>query len=213
MNKTEILDHIYSNKVIAVVRLNGSADVIKVVNAIINGGIKTIELTLTTPNAYEIIKELTKISYNNALIGAGSVLDSEMAVRAINSGAQYIVSPVSNLDLIDLVHSKNLPIMLGAYSPTEIFLAQQKGADIIKVFPADGLGMEYFKAIKAPMPHLNIMPTGGVTLFNVGNWLKAGAVVVGIGSAVVTQKLADDKDYLGIEKNAKTVMDSLLSLF
>ncbi len=209
MKKKEILDFIYDNKIVAVVRLSGDVDVVEVAKAIARGGIKIIELTLTTPNAYAIIKELSQNCSEDTLIGAGSVLDVDMARKAIDSGAKYIVSPISNYDLIEIAHSNNLPVMLGAYTPTEIFNATKKGADIVKVFPAGGLGMGYFKAIKAPMPHLNIMPTGGVTLYNVNDWIKAGASAVGIGSALVTAEQLKNKDYMGIENNAKLVVDSI----
>ena len=209
MSKNEILECIYKNKVVAVIRLDENVDAVEVVKAIIKGGVKVIELTLTTPNAFEIIKTLSEKFSNEALIGAGSVLNKEMAEKAIDSGAKYIVSPISNFDLIDVAHSNNIPVMLGAYTPTEIFNAQLKGVDIVKVFPADGLGMKYFKSIKAPMPHLNIMPTGGVTLTNAGDWIKAGASAVGIGSALAIKDQVANNDYKGIEENAKLVLSSL----
>ena len=209
MTKNEILEYIYKNKVVAVVRLDENADAVEVVRAIIKGGVKVIELTLTTPNAFEVIKKLSESFSSEALIGAGSVLNSEMAKKAIESGAKYIVSPISNFELIDVAHSNNIPVMLGAYTPTEIYNAQLKGVDVVKVFPADGLGMKYFKSIKAPMPHLNIMPTGGVTLTNAGDWINAGASAVGIGSALATKEQVANKDYVGIEENAKLVISSI----
>jgi 2-dehydro-3-deoxyphosphogluconate aldolase/(4S)-4-hydroxy-2-oxoglutarate aldolase len=209
MSKDQILNLIYTNKIIAVVRLKGEDNAIKVAEALVEGGIKIIELTLTTPNAFEIIKELSNLMDQDVLIGAGSVLNVEMAEKAIKSGAKFIVSPISNFDLIEVAHSNNLPVMLGAYTPTEIFSATKNGADIVKVFPADGLGMNYFKSIKAPMPNLNIMPTGGVTLSNVNEWIKAGASAVGIGSALVTSDQLKNEDYLSIKNNARMVVNNL----
>ena len=212
MNKKEILEYIYTNKVVAVVRLNGDADAIEVARAIIKGGIKIIELTLTTPNAYELIKELSQKFSNEALIGAGSVLDLDMAEKAIEAGAKYIVSPISNYELIEIAHSNDIPVMLGAYTPTEIYNAQKQGVDIVKVFPADGLGMSYFKSIKAPMPHLNIMPTGGVSLTNAGDWIKAGAAAVGIGSALTDKAAIKEKNYNKITINAEKIMESIKNI-
>lgn len=209
MNRKEILEKIIELKVVAVVRLDGDADVIEVVKAIIKGGIKIIELTLTTPNAYELIKELSQKFSNEALIGAGSVLDTDMAEQAIEAGAKYIVSPISNFDLIEVAHSNDIPVMLGAYTPTEIFNAQKQGVDVVKVFPADGLGMSYFKSIKAPMPDLNIMPTGGVSLTNAGDWIKAGACVVGIGSALTDKEAIKEKNYSKITSNAELILKSI----
>lgn len=212
MNKKEILEYIYANKVVAVVRLNGDADAIEIARAIIKGGIKIIELTLTTPNADELIKELSQKFSNEALIGAGSVLDLDMAEKAIEAGAKYIVSPISNYELIEIAHSNDIPVMLGAYTPTEIYNAQKQGVDIVKVFPADGLGMSYFTSIKAPMPHLNIMPTGGVSLTNAGDWIKAGAAAVGIGSALTDKVAIKEKNYNKITINAEKIMESIKNI-
>ncbi len=212
MNRKEILEHIYVNKAVAVVRLNEGADAIEVVKAILKGGIKVIEITLTTPNAYKLISDLSQKFSGAALIGAGSVLDIAMAKKTIESGAKYIVSPISNFELIEIAHSNNIPVMLGAYTPTEIFNAQKEGVDIVKVFPADGLGMRYFKSIKAPMPNLNIMPTGGVTLTNAGDWIKAGACAVGIGSALTDKEAIKEKNYDKITSNAEKIIYSITNV-
>lgn len=207
--KEIILKRILNEKIIAVVRLRESSQVVDVVEAIIKGGIKIIELTLTTPNAIQRIEKLKRIYGNDVLIGAGSVLNGEMAEEAIEYGAEYIVSPISDYSLIDIGHSNEVPVMLGAFSPTEIYEAQEKGADVVKVFPADILGMKYFKAIKAPMPHLQIMPTGGVSLTNAKDWLDAGACAVGIGSALIPSDLLQAGDFQSITKNAQRIVKNV----
>ncbi len=204
--KEKILKRILDEKIVAVVRLQDSTQIMDVVGAIVKGGIKIIEITLTTPNAIQKIGKLKKIYGDHVLIGAGSVLNGEMAEEAIESGAEYIVSPISDYSLINIGRSHGVPVMLGAFSPTEIYEAQEKGADVVKVFPADILGMKYFKAIKAPMPNLQIMPTGGVSLTNANDWLAAGACAVGIGSALTPSDLLRAGDFDGIKKNAQVIV-------
>lgn len=209
MNKQNILDTILQNKAVAVVRLNDSEKVFPVVEAILKGGIKNIELTLTTPNSFQLLPLLDKEFGNESVLGVGSVLSDQQAQESIDLGAQYIVSPVFIKSLVDVAHKNDKPAMPGAFSPTEIFEAYEYGADVVKVFPADVVGMAFFKGIKAPMPHLKIMPTGGVTLTNAGEWLKAGACAVGVGSALLDKKAISGNDYDTITKNVEVLMNSI----
>ena len=137
------------------------------------------------------------------------MIESAQAEKSISLGAQYIVSPITNPDIVKIAHSANIPAFPGAYTPTEIISAYNLGAEAVKVFPADTLGMKYFKAILAPMPHLKIMPTGGVTLTNGGDWFAAGACAVGIGSALFNKKAIAEKNYEVLTENAKIVMNSV----
>ncbi|MGD8778445.1 MAG: bifunctional 4-hydroxy-2-oxoglutarate aldolase/2-dehydro-3-deoxy-phosphogluconate aldolase [Ignavibacteria bacterium] len=209
MTKQETLDTVLDKKVVAVIRLNDASKVINVVEAIMKGGVTIIELTLTTPEPYNCIENLCKEFGNDALVGAGSVLNAEMAAKSIESGANYIVSPMINEEVIKYTLGKNLPVMPGAFSPTEIQHAVGLGADIVKVFPADVLGMKYFKAIKAPLPHLKIMPTGGVSLTNAGDWIKSGACAVGVGSSLLDKKAIQEENYGVLTENAKTIVDNI----
>lgn len=209
MSRNEILQAVLHNKAFAVVRLNDSSKVLPVVEAIIKGGIKNIELTLTTPNSFEILPNLVKEFENDSVVGVGSVLTTEQVSRSIELGAKYIVSPVFIKSLIDIAHQNDVAVMSGAFSPTEIFNANEYGSDIVKVFPADILGMAFFKGIKAPMPHLKIMPTGGVSLTNAGEWIKAGACAVGIGSALMNEDAIENGDYDLITNNAEILMKSI----
>ena len=146
------------------------------------------------------------------IIGVGSVLDTDTAQKAIDAGAQFVVSPIFNKDIIVTAHKNNVPAMPGTFTPTEIFNAQKQGADIIKVFPADVLGMSFFKSIKAPMPNLKIMPTGGVTLDNAGDWIKSGACAVGIGSALLDERAIEDNNYNKLTENARRIINSINSV-
>lgn len=209
MERNEIVNRIIENAVVAVVRLKDEKKLLKVVEAIYEGGVGIIEITLTVPNAIESLTKLKKEFVGDILVGMGSVLSVESAKQAIEAGAQFIVSPIFKKEILAFVHSKNLPMCPGAFSPTEIFTAYELGADIVKVFPADAVGMDFFKSIKAPMPHLKLMPTGGVTLTNAPQWLEKGACAVGIGSALVDQKLIENNKYSELTRNAKILMDNI----
>ena len=162
-NKIKIkLEQLIDNKAFAVIRLGDSSKSLKLVESLVEGGVKNIEVTLTSQNPYNVISDVKKEFSEVAQIGVGSVLEKSTLIDSINSGANYVVTPVFIESLIELSHSHGCPIFSGAYSPTEIFNAKKAGADVVKVFPADIVGMNFFKEIKAPIPDLKIMPTGGV---------------------------------------------------
>ncbi|MDP3685095.1 MAG: bifunctional 4-hydroxy-2-oxoglutarate aldolase/2-dehydro-3-deoxy-phosphogluconate aldolase [Ignavibacteria bacterium] len=209
MLREEILQTIIENGAVAVLRLSDGSKFEKVAEAIYAGGVKSIELTMTTPHALEILAKARKNFEGEMLFGMGSILNEQMAIDAANAGACYIVSPVYKREIIDAAHRFNLPVMPGAFSPTEILDAFEYGADVVKVFPADVLGMDFFKGIKAPMPHLKLMPTGGVNLTNAGEWLKAGACAVGIGTALLNKKAIDENRFEALTENAKVLMRSI----
>lgn len=212
MSREEIVKCIIDNGVVAVVRTKHPDKLIKIIEAIYEGGIKCIEITMTVPNALNMITQVRKSVSSEILVGVGSVLDSDTAQKAIDAGAKFVVSPIYNNEILSISHKNNVPVMPGCFTPTEIFNAQKAGADIIKVFPADVLGMRFFKSIKAPMPNLKIMPTGGVTLDNAGDWIKSGACAVGIGSALLDEKAIEDSNYSKLTENAKRIINSLNSV-
>ncbi|MGE5496704.1 MAG: bifunctional 4-hydroxy-2-oxoglutarate aldolase/2-dehydro-3-deoxy-phosphogluconate aldolase, partial [Syntrophothermus sp.] len=181
MKKAEVLEKVIKCGAVAVVRLQDSAKLIKVANALHEGGVSAIEITMTIPNAIKVIEQAARELDSEIIIGVGSVLNADTARDAINAGACYVVSPIFKREVIELVRSYDLPVMPGCFTPTEIQTAWEAGADVIKVFPADVLGIPFFKGVLAPMPHLKLMPTGGVTLTNADQWMKAGAVAVGVG--------------------------------
>ena len=212
MNREEIVDKITELKAVAVIRMEDPSKLIRVAEAIHNGGVKAIEITMTVPNAIETIALASKEIGNKVLIGVGSILTPEMALKAIDAGAQYVVSPIFKSEIIKTSHDNNIPAMPGTFTPTEAQMAYEAGADIIKLFPADVLGMNFIKGIKAPMPHLKVMPTGGVSLTNAGDWLNAGACAVGVGSALLDKQAIHNENYSVLTENAKLIMKSINSV-
>jgi 2-dehydro-3-deoxyphosphogluconate aldolase/(4S)-4-hydroxy-2-oxoglutarate aldolase len=181
----------------------------KVSEAIRSGGVSAIEITMTTPNALAVIENLSKTMGDEIMIGVGTVLDSQTAIDAINAGAQFVVSPFFKREIVDTVKKQNIPVMPGAFTPTEIQTAYEAGADVVKVFPADVLGMAFFKGVKAPMPYVKLMPTGGVTLTNAGDWLKSGAWAVGVGAALLDKKAIEENNFKKLTDNAKILIQSI----
>lgn len=209
MNREKILQEILKRKAIAVLRVKEEEKLQRVIEAIYFGGVSVAEITMTVPNAIQLIEQMNKKLDKNIIIGVGSVLNSKTAEDAIEAGAKYVVSPILKKEIIDTAHKFDVPAMPGCFTPSEIQTAFEWGADIVKVFPADIVGMEFFKAILAPMPHLNLMPTGGVSLTNAGEWLKAGACAVGIGSALLDKKAIQEGNYSKLTENAKLIMKSI----
>ena len=212
MSRHQLVQDIINQGAVAVIRMGDSQKLLRVAEALLEGGMFALEITMTTPNALAVIEAASRTLPKEVLIGVGSVLDSETARLAINAGAKYVVSPIYKREIVYTAHRYNLPAMPGCFTPTEILDAHENGADIVKVFPADVVGMPFFKAIKAPMPHLNLMPTGGVTLTNAGDWLKAGACAVGVGSALLDNKAIAAGDWKTLTANAKTLRASIESV-
>ena len=198
-----VVDHLIDRGAVAVVRLGSATQAQDVVAALADGGVTAIEVTFTTPGALDLIASLS--GRESLLVGAGSVLTAEQARHAIEAGARYIVSPVFDPDVLATAHTYDVPAMPGAYTPTEIMRAYAAGADLVKVFPADTLGPAFLKGVLAPMPFLELMPTGGVTPENVGTWLAAGAVAVGLGGSLVDARAGADRDWGVITSRARTV--------
>jgi 2-dehydro-3-deoxyphosphogluconate aldolase/(4S)-4-hydroxy-2-oxoglutarate aldolase len=173
--------------IVAVVRAQSSEQLIDVAHALLDGGVDCIEITMTTPNALQVIADCRETLGEKALIGVGSVLNRKMADDAIGAGAQYVVSPVFVPEIIEAAHQAEMPCVPGAFTPTEILAATEAGADLVKVFPGGSVGPKYFKAVLAPMPHLKLTPTGGVNLDTAADWIAAGAQTLGVGSALVTK--------------------------
>lgn len=207
--RQQILDDIIESGAVAVIRMSDAQKLMHVIDAVREGGITAIEVTMTTPNALQVIEEVARTMSDTVQIGVGSVLDAGMAQQAISAGARYVVSPVFKPEIVEAAHAHDLPVMPGAFSPTEIQLAHEAGADVIKVFPADIVGMAFFKAILAPMPHLRLMPTGGVSLTNGGDWIRAGAVAVGVGSALLNKTAIAEGNYAVLTENARTLRRSI----
>lgn len=200
--RINVLQKLMQSGVVAVVRAENSEQAIKITEACMKGGIAAIEITFTIPEAAQVIADLRKAySPEEMIIGAGTVLDPETARIAILAGAQYIVSPSLNLETVKLCNRYQVPVMPGAMTIAEVIAAMEAGADIVKIFPGDAFGPSFIKAIKGPIPQAPLMPTGGVNLENVGEWIKAGCVAVGIGGNLTAG--AKTGDYQSIEEIAK----------
>ncbi len=202
-SKSEIIAALKNPGIIAVVRAEKQEQVLPLSEALLTGGVIAIEITMTTPNAIEAIREASAKLGDRALIGVGTVLDVATCQRAIEAGAQFVVTPIMRPAIAEAAHALNKPVMLGAYTPTEAQLAYEAGADFIKIFPAEGLGPNYIKSLRAPLPHLNIVPTGGVDLHNVSEFLKAGCAALGVGSSLVSKKLLQEANWAELTRLAK----------
>ncbi|HKI70616.1 MAG TPA: bifunctional 4-hydroxy-2-oxoglutarate aldolase/2-dehydro-3-deoxy-phosphogluconate aldolase [Verrucomicrobiae bacterium] len=200
--KEEIISLLTNPGIIAIVRIRKTEQVLPITEALVAGGVNAVEITTTTPNAIEAIREISQKMGAKALIGVGTVLDGDTCRAAIDAGAQYIVSPICRVELVSLAHAANRPVMLGAYTPTEAQLAHEAGSDFIKIFPADTLGAKYVKALRAPLPHLRIVPTGGIDARNIGDFFKAGCAAVGIGSSLVSAELLQKGDWAELTRRA-----------
>lgn len=202
-----IVDALIARGAIAVVRLPTPEWGAEAVGALASGGVTAIEVTMTTPGALKLIGQLAG---NSALlVGAGSVLTADNARQAIDAGAKYVVSPVFDADVLATAHTYDCAALPGAYTPTEMLQAYKAGADLVKVFPADTLGPGYLKAVLAPMPFLELIPTGGVTPDNVGSWLGGGAVAVGLGGSLVDAKLVAARDWAALTARARRVTEQV----
>lgn len=202
LKKYQIMHDILESGVVAVIRAESKEQGRKIIEAVKEGGVKALEITLTVPGAIDIIKELVE-EYKNqdVIIGAGTVLDPESARLCILAGAKYIVSPHFNIEIVKMCNRYAVPVMQGVMTPTEVVTALEAGVDVCKVFPADVFGPSIISNFKGPLPQGNYMPTGGVDLSNVKEWIKKGAVAVGVGS--VMTKGAKSGNYEEVKETAR----------
>lgn len=208
MDKEKVLTRLTDAGLVAVVRANNAEEAVKISNACLEGGCPSIELTFTVPGANKVIEELAgRYQNGEMLLGAGTVLDSETARIAILSGANYIVSPGFNLETAKLCNRYRVPYMAGCMTITEVITAMEAGVDIVKIFPADLFGPKIIKDIRGPLPQAKLMPTGGVDVSNVKEWIKAGAVAVGAGSSLTAG--AKTGDYAKITETAKEFIKNI----
>lgn len=208
MEKFEVLRKIKEVGVVAVIRAETAMDAIEISKAVMKGGIPAIELTFTVPNAESVLKELAaNFSKDELILGAGTVLDATTARIAILAGARYIVSPGFDKETAELCNLYQVPYMPGCLTITEMLTALKCGVDIIKLFPGSAFGPSYVKAVRGPLPNISIMPTGGVSLDNVKDWVKNGVVAVGVGGELTAP--AKNKDFEGVTKNAALFVEAV----
>jgi 2-dehydro-3-deoxyphosphogluconate aldolase / (4S)-4-hydroxy-2-oxoglutarate aldolase len=207
MEKREVFNRMVSEGLIPVIRVASVTEAMDVADAIKEGGVTLIEITMSVPGALDAIKELTKKYKDDIIMGAGTLLDTETGRAALLAGAQFLVTPTLNLELIELAHRYSAVIVPGAATPTEILTAWNAGADMVKVFPAAQLGgPEYIKALRGPLPQVLYVPTGGVNLQNAGAFIKAGATALGAGGELVDKKAVKEKKFNIITENTRAFL-------
>jgi len=200
--KAEIISLLTNPGVIAVVRAQNREQVLPLSEALPAGGVIAIEITMTTPDAIGAIREASDKLAGRALIGAGTVVDATTCRAVIAAGAEFVVSPICRAEIAHVALNAQRPVMLGAYTPTEAQHAHEFGADFVKLFPADGLGTNYIKALRAPLPHLRLVPTGGVDATNLGEFFKAGCPAVGAGSSLISKEILAKNDWAQLTRKA-----------
>ncbi len=208
-NSQGTIDFLKHEKIIAIIRLKASDSVVPIVEALLAGGVHAIEVTITTPGALGMISELAKRNLDHLCLGVGSVVEPDMVARCADAGAKYIVTPAINEGVVEEGFKRDLPVLAGAFTPTEVLRSYQLGCQLIKVFPAEFLGPTYIKALKAPMPYVELVPTGGVSLSNAQAWFDNGAAAVGVGGSLLSGYREADRNYAQVTKNAQAFRAAL----
>lgn len=202
----QTINQLRTSLVVAIIRAKDGAIVRKTVDALAEGGVRSIEVTMNTPGALDHIRRVSSAVGADITIGAGTVTSVEQVMQSVDAGARFIVTPFSKKDIIETAHQLNVPIIPGAFTPREIAEAHEWGADVVKLFPAEFFGPAYLRSVRAPLDTIPIMPTGGITAENALQWLEAGAVMLGVGSALFSEKLALAGDFNAIRKKAEEFM-------
>jgi 2-dehydro-3-deoxyphosphogluconate aldolase/(4S)-4-hydroxy-2-oxoglutarate aldolase len=209
MTKSEIIDRVLAPGIVAIIRADSSDQLIEATAALYEGGVTGVEVTMTTPNALQVIAEVRRKFSEKVLIGVGSVLDAETARMAILAGAEFVVTPVTKPEVIRLCNRYSKPIASGAFTPTECLTAHESGADFVKLFPADQVGPTYIKNILAPLPMLRIIPTGGVTAETAASFIHAGCVALAAGSSLVSKDVLKHKEWKKLTERAAAFVDAI----
>jgi len=209
MTKQEQMKWVEDCGVVAIIRANSSDELIEVAAAIKEGGVDVIEVTMTTPNALQVISEVAKKYGDKVLVGVGTVLDAETARAAMLAGAEFVVSPVVKEEIIEICRRYSKIVMPGAFTPTEILYAWEKGADYVKVFPSSGVGPGYIKAIRGPLPQIPLIPTGGVNVDNAGEFIKAGAAALGVGGSLVNKQVIAEGKFDVLTETARKLVEAV----
>jgi 2-dehydro-3-deoxyphosphogluconate aldolase/(4S)-4-hydroxy-2-oxoglutarate aldolase len=208
-SRADVVREIEATGVVAVIRLAEADRLRAVAEALLEGGVRALEVTMTVPRAAALIEELAASVPDAAIVGAGTVLDAETARQVVLAGARFVVSPVFRPEIVALGHRYDVAVMPGCLTPTEILSAWEAGADIVKVFPATALGPGYVKDIRGPLPQVRVMPTGGVTRDNAGEWIRAGAVAIGVGTALVDRQAVAERRYEAIAAAARHFVEAV----
>jgi 2-dehydro-3-deoxyphosphogluconate aldolase/(4S)-4-hydroxy-2-oxoglutarate aldolase len=209
MSVVDPLRRVLNTGIVAIIRAPSGELLADVAEALVVGGIDVMEVTFTIPGAIRVLEQVSDRLGDRVLLGAGTVLDTETARAAILAGAEFIVSPSTNIDVIGVCKRYSKLSMPGAFTPTEVIAAWQAGADVVKIFPSDVHGPKYLKALRGPYPHVRMMPTGGVTLETAADFLKAGACALGVGGSLVEARALADRDLARIESLSRRFVDAV----
>lgn len=209
MDRKERVADIENRKLVAVVRLDAAEDLIPATDALLAGGVSVLEITMTSPGALDSIPQMRKRYGEDVIVGVGSVPNADIANQAITAGAQFVVSPIMKTEIVKVSHSNNVPVAIGSYTPTEMQAAYEAGSDLVKVFPADQLGPKYMKAVRAPLPHLKLLPTGGVNADTINDWLKSGVAALAVGSALVDKKAVNEGKFHVLTEKAEVLSNAV----
>jgi 2-dehydro-3-deoxyphosphogluconate aldolase/(4S)-4-hydroxy-2-oxoglutarate aldolase len=207
MSKQHHLSRIGASGIVAVIRAKSGELLADVAEALLAGGVDVMEVTFTVPRAHEVLGRVADRLGERILLGAGTVLDTETARLALACGAEFIVSPTVNLDVVRMCRRYDKLVMPGALTPTEVLTAWEAGADLVKIFPSEVTGPEYLKALAGPLPHIKLMPTGGVNLETAADFLRAGAFALGVGGSLVDAKAVAAGDLVKIESLARQFVE------
>jgi 2-dehydro-3-deoxyphosphogluconate aldolase/(4S)-4-hydroxy-2-oxoglutarate aldolase len=211
-DRFEIRRRLEKPGIVAVVRARSREQALPLSRALLAGGVVAIEITMTTPGAIEAIREVSQALGPEALVGVGTVLDRATAEAAAAAGARFVVTPICRVELVAAAHAAGVPVMLGAYTPTEAQLAHEAGADYVKLFPAEGLGPAFIKSLRAPLPHLRVVPTGGVDLNTMEGFFKAGCAAVGVGSSLLTPDILEHGKWDELTALARRFVEKALAV-
>ena len=202
MINSNITERLLEPGIIAIIRADSADQLLDAAQALLDGGVTAMEVTMTTPGALEVIRDACARFGDAILIGVGTVLSEDTCVSAILAGAQYVVTPVTKPEIIQASHRYGKPVLSGAFTPTECLYAHQSGADFVKLFPAEQLGPNYIKSIRAPLPMLRIIPTGGVTPETAAAFIEAGCVALGAGTSLVSREILQNRDWPALSERA-----------
>ncbi len=209
MGSIEAIDKIYEAGIIAIMRADSSDQLLRAADAVLEGGVNAIEVTMTTPGAIDVVHQATEKFGEGVIFGVGSVLDAETARAAILAGAEFVVGPTLDLGMVEICKRYSVPVIPGAFTPTEIIKAWEAGADMVKVFPASFFGPAYIKAVKAPLPQVKLVPVGGVDVDNAAEFIRKGAEVLGVGSSLINQALLKKGDLDEITNRARRLREEV----
>ena len=210
--REKIVSGIEAEGLVAIVRVRRPELTLPLAKALVAGGIRAVELTMSIPNALEAVRTIDRELGDKILLGVGTVIDDDTCRAAIDAGAKYVISPITRPSLVAAAHALDRPVMLGAYTPTEAQAAHEAGSDFVKIFPADTLGPSYIKSLLAPLPHLRIVPTGGVNLDTMEAYLAAGSAALGTGSALLKKEIIAGENWGELERLAKRFADRMAGL-